>query len=179
MARLLALQAAMIGILVSTGPAYARGPEHKIGKTVWEQGRPLWSLCEPRTKRTAAAVPLKGQRQGPVAPTAEVAPSWSDCEGIEGVERAVFDSPARSGGGMSSQFDDEDEAPICDGGTRCSQVPTERTRAVNGVTMAKAIAPPPRGLRRFYDSHSLPPASIGAADDGYPASPFVPPQPAV
>lgn len=179
MARLLALQVVMVGFFVPSGSVYARGLEHKVAKTDWEQGRPLWSLCEPRSKRTAAAIPLKGQRQGPVAPAAEIAPSWSDCEGIEGLERAVFDPPARSGGGMSSQFDDEDEAPICDGGTRCSPVPTERARAVSGLTVAKAIAQPSRALRRVTDSPSPPPASIGTADDGYPAAPYVPPQPVV
>jgi len=167
----------MVGILVPSGPVHARSPEHRVVRTDWEQGRPLWSLCELRTKRTAAATPLKGQRQGPVAPPAEIAPSWSDCEGIEGVERAVFDPPARSGGGMSSQFDDEDEAPICDGGTRCSPVPTERARTTSGLTAAKAVAAPPRTLRRITDSPGAPPASIGTADDGYPAAPYVPPQP--
>ena len=186
-------------MLVPTGPVYAQSPdqshdhshdreliekptqkpEKKVVKTGWEQGRPLWSLCEPRSKRAAAATPLKGQRQGPVAPTAEIGPSWSDCEGIEGVDRAVFDPPARSSGGMSSQFDDDDEAPICDGGTRCIPVPTERSRAVSGLTFAKAIAPLPRTLCRISDSYRAPPASIGMADDGYPSAPFVPPQPAV
>ena len=179
MAMLLALQVVMVGLLVPAGPAHAQSPERKVQRADWEQGRPLWSLCEPRSKRTAAAKPLKGQRQGPVAPTTEVVPSWSDCEGIDGVERAVFDPPARSSGGMSRQLDDEDEAPICDGGTRCSPVPTERSRVVSGLTVAKAIAPPPRTLRHLPDVRSAPPASLGAADDGYPSAPFEPPRSAV
>lgn len=203
MIRILAIQAVVVGILVPTGPAYAESmdpdlgqdldphaqskpeakaepkPEKKIVKAGWEQGRPLWSLCEPRSKRAAAATPLKGQRQGPVAPSTEIGPSWSDCEGIGGVDRAVFDPPARSSGGMSSQFDDEDEAPICDGGTRCIPVPTERSQVVSGLTFAKAIAPPAATLRPITDSYTAPPASIGMADDGYPSAPFVPPQPAV
>jgi len=177
MTRLFVIQAVMVGILVPTGTAHARGPAPKAVKANREQGRPLWSLCEPRSKRVAAAIPLKGERQGPVAPTAEIAPSWSDCEGIEGVERAVFDSPAKSGGDMSSQFDDDDEAPLCDGGTRCSPVPTERQRSVSGITVAKAIAPPARGLSPISDSYKAPPAAIGSAADGYPSAPFVPPQP--
>ncbi len=176
MTRLLVVPAVVVGILIPTGPAYAQSPEHKVGKTDWEQGRPLWSLCELRSKRTAAAVPLKGQHQGPVAPTAEVAPSRSDCEGIDGLPSVVGDGPVHHGGGMSSQFDDDDEAPLCDGGSRCSPVPTEGSRVVSGYTLAKAIAPPSGVLLRRSDSYRSPPVSIGTADDGYPLAPFVPPR---
>ncbi len=179
MTRLFVVPAVMVGILVPTGPAYARSPEHKVGKTDWEQGRPLWSLCEPRSKRTAAAVSLEGQRQGPVAPTADVVPSRNDCEGIDGLPSAGFDTPVRTGGGMSSQFDDDDEEPLCDGGSRCSPVPTERGQTVSGFTFAKAIAPAPSALRHRIDSYKAPPASLGTADDGYPLTLFVPPRPAV
>ncbi len=186
MARLLAVQAVVVGLIAPTSVAYALsptpGPEAaKVDPAAadWEQGRPLWSLCEHRAKRAAASTPLKAQRQGPVAPSAEVVPSWSDCEGIDGVERAVFDHPVRSGGGMSRQIDDEDEAPICDGGTRCSPVPTERSRVISGITVVKAIAPPPARFRLFVDFHDLSSATFGTAEDGYPSSLFEPPQPAV
>ncbi len=178
MIRFLVAQAVVVGIFVPTGAAYAQSLEHKVGKTDWEQARPLWSLCEPHTKRQVAAIPLKGRRQGPVAPTDVVVPSWSDCEGIEGPQRAEFEPSVRSGGGMSSQFDDDDEAPICDGGTRCSPVPTEGSRAVTGLTFAKAIFPPSHVWVRRSDFFKAPPASIGMADDGFPVAPFVPPRPA-
>jgi hypothetical protein len=179
MTRLFVVPAVVVGILVPTAPAYAQSPEHKVPKTEWEQGRPLWSLCEPRSNRAAATIPLKAHRQGPVAPSGEGAPSWSDCEGIDGLQRGELDSPVRRGGGMSSQFDDDDEAPICDGGTRCSPVPTEDSRAVRGLSFAKAIAPPSHVSLCCADSYKAPPASIGAADDGYPCAPFEPPRPVV
>lgn len=176
MTRLLAISTVAVGLFGPTGLAHADSAEVKVGKADWEQGRPLWSLCEPRSKRAAAATPLKGQRQGPVAPVAETVPSWSDCEGIEGVERAMFDPVARTGGGMSGQLDDDDEPPICDGGTRCSPVPRSRSRVVSGITAAKAISPSPSRLQRLVDSNDVPPASIGKADDGYPTSLFEPPR---
>jgi hypothetical protein len=179
MVRLLVLQAVMIALPGAVGTAHAGSRTVRIQPADWEQGRPLWSLCEPRGRRAAAAVPLRPQQAGPVARAADVQPSWSDCEGIGGVERAVFTQPARDRGGMSRQLDDEDETPICDGGTRCSPVPTERAHAVYGLTLVKAIAPPTSILRYARDQQSPPPACIGAPDDGHPQTPFEPPRPAV
>jgi hypothetical protein len=179
MVRLLVLQAVMIALPGAVGPAHARSRAVRIQPADWEQGRPLWSLCEPRGRRTAAATPLRPQQAGPVAPAADVQPSWSDCEGMDGVGRVVFTQPAHDRGGMSSQLDDEDEPPICDGGSRCSPVPTERGHAVYSLTLVKAIAPPTSILRDARDERSPPPACIGGPDAGHPQTPFEPPRQAV
>ena len=173
MIRILACQMVFFGLLFASDPATAMSSTDEIrrARADYDLGRPLWSLCEPRN---AKALRKAGQRLQSMPPVA--GPSLSDCAGIEDEGLFVQGSGAGSTGGMSSQFDEDDEEPICGGGAQCGPVPTERSHVVSALNAAKAIVPPARLLPRDPDLQRTPPRSLGAADDGHPRPPFEPPR---